>query len=273
MPSMAGEAEVEDRRGRSRRRGPGRSPSDRRRDDRRRETLGAQPLLEEGHDTRLVLGDQDPGHPSVLALVVDGLRRAGSTVNVAPAPGVLASPTRPPCASAIASTIARPSPAPSGRRRLAAARRSARRCARGRRARCPGPCRGWRARSRRPPAGRRTPMLVAVAGVLHRVVGEVQHGLGDALPVDAQPCPRGGARAPSRASPSVGRLRERARRCSSSTSTGGEAEEVRLLRLREKEQVVDEAAHAVELVGDELDGLAALLRDRRRSARGGRGRS
>src|SRR5690606_12289272 len=81
-------------------------------DRERRVAGGREAALEELGDARLVLGDQDSGH-SVSSIWSTGR----SIVNVAPPPGVLSRSTLPPWASTTAVTIARPSPAPSDRRR------------------------------------------------------------------------------------------------------------------------------------------------------------
>ena len=85
-------------------------------DDSRREPGRLETLLEERGDALLVFGDEDAGHavPSVCAAVG---RVAGRTiVNVAPCPGLESTVTRPPWASAMLATIARPRPEPPGPR-------------------------------------------------------------------------------------------------------------------------------------------------------------
>src|SRR5918996_5140116 len=76
----------------------------------RRVSVRAQPLLQEAGESCLVLDDQDPAH----AISSVGCCSTGTTTsNRAPEPGSLLSSTRPPCASAIARTMASPRPTPS----------------------------------------------------------------------------------------------------------------------------------------------------------------
>ena len=104
--------------------------------------------------------------------------RGSRSVKVAPAAGSRSSSTRPPWASTMAWTIARPSPAPArgGSRRRAG---SGRRCA-------PGPPGDPGPLSRTHSAGRplgREPMPISSPAPVcrDRVAGQVQHGLGDPL--------------------------------------------------------------------------------------------
>lgn len=76
----------------------------------RRVALGAQPLVDERGDARLVLGDEDARHPSVPSSAP--VRTGTATVKREPRPGTLSSSTRPPCEAAMAATIGRPRPEP-----------------------------------------------------------------------------------------------------------------------------------------------------------------
>ena len=142
-----------------------------------------------------------------------------------------------------------------GRRRRRA--RSDRRSARGRPSRPPGRCRRpTAARGRR--AGRCRRDHVAVDRVLHRVVGEVHHGLGQALAVRGQAPGPHPVQAPL-ASGEPGHLAHQLLGEDVEVEVL-QAQEVDALGLGQGEEVVDEATHAIQLVHDERDGLPTLVR-------------
>ena len=174
-----------------------------------------------------------------------------------PCPGSLRSSTRPPCASAIARTIASPSPAPSERRAgglaarealehaLAVGRRDARAVVLDPQPQLAG---GERAAERDPVASR---------GVLDGVLREAHHRLGEPLAVGADLPERDRLALPAPRR-ERGRLRHQLVRELVDVDVL-QPQEVGPLGLRERQQVVDEAAHPVQLVGDEGDRLAPLL--------------
>ena len=185
---------------------------------------------------------------------------AGRTiVNVEPIPGLESSSTWPPWASAIARTIESPRPAPSGLGAEAVGARAKRSKIRSRSAAVdagtlvahPEP-RGF--------AHHRAadPDRVALARVADRVVGEVHHRLGEPVLVGDDDPDAGAVEAPV-AVAEAARLGEQVVREEVEVDRT-EAEEVRARRLRQQQQVVDVAAHPVELVLDHRDRLLALGR-------------
>src|SRR5690606_26341495 len=82
---------------------------------------GAQTLLEEGDDAGVVFGDENSAHcdavlrvsaEQAVPVVPAGSRTGRSMPKVAPCPTVLSTHAEPWCASAMARTMASPSPAP-----------------------------------------------------------------------------------------------------------------------------------------------------------------
>ena len=224
--------------------------------DGRREAVGAQPLLEEGGQARLVLGDQDAVHR----------RRASCGGSVGMIDGERARPAPGAAVELDASAVGLGDRAHDRQAEAGALRAPAGAAARAKRSKIRSRSAARDARTAVAHPEPRAPAAqlaaerdrVALAVCCDGVVGEVHHRLGQPLAVGAQRGRRRRARAASRG-------RERGRLGQQLLGEHVEVDvlepqEVGPLGLGEREQVLDEAAHAVELVGDELDGLAPLLR-------------